>query len=83
MEGGRQRRFDVLVSQRQSVVDAIRQIGVTEVTHYRWRQKFGGLKSDCVKRLKELETENIRLRCAISDLTLDELIPHEETRENF
>jgi transposase-like protein len=77
------RQVDVLVSQGQSVADAIRQIGVTEVTYYRWRQEFGGLKSDQVKRLKELETENVRLRRAISDLTLDKLILQEAARGNF
>src|SRR5918993_174257 len=68
------RQVDVLVSQGQSVADAVRSIGVTEVTYYRWRQEFGGLKSDQVKRLKDLETENARLRRAVSDLTLDKLI---------
>ena len=77
------RQVDVLVSQGQSVADAVRQIGVTEVTYYRWRQEFGGLKSDQVKRLKELETENSRLRGAISDLTLDKLILQEAARGNF
>ncbi len=77
------RQVDVLVSQGQSVSDAIRQIGVTEVTYYRWRQEFGGLKSDQVKRLKNLEAENTRLRRAISDLTLDKLILQEAARGNF
>jgi transposase-like protein len=58
-----------LVSQGQSVADAVRAIGVTEVTYYRWRQEFGGLKTDQVKRMKELEAENARLRRAVSDLT--------------
>ena len=40
------------------MAEAIRSIGVSEVTYYRWRQEFGGLKSDQVKRLKDLETEN-------------------------
>jgi len=73
----------VLVSQGQSVADAIRAIGVTEVTYYRWRQEFGGLKMAQVKRLKELETENARLRRAISDLTLDKLILREAAWGNF
>jgi transposase-like protein len=77
------RQMDVLVSQGQNVGDAIRQIGVTEVTYYRWRQEFGGLRSDQVKRLKELETENGRLRRAVSDLTLDKLILREAARGNF
>jgi putative transposase len=77
------RQVDVLTSQGQSAADAIRSIGVTEVTYYRWRQEFGGLKSDQVKRLKELETENARLRRAVSDLTLDKLILQEAARGNF
>ena len=76
------RQVDVLVSQGQSVADAVRSIGVTEVTYYRWRQEFGGLKSDQVKRLKDLETENTRLRRAIADLTLDKLILQEAARGN-
>jgi putative transposase len=77
------RQVDVLTSQGQSVADAIRSIGVTEVTYYRWRQEFGGLKSDQVKRLKDLELENARLRRAVSDLTLDKLILREAARGNF
>jgi putative transposase len=76
------RQVDVLVSQ-QNIADAIRQIGVSEVTYYRWRQEYGGLKTEQVKRLKELETENARLRKAISDLTLDKLILQEAARGNF
>ena len=56
------RQVDVLTSQGQSVAEGIRSIGVSEVTYYRWRQEYGGLKSDQVRRLKELETENNRLR---------------------
>ena len=77
------RQVDVLVSQGQPVVDAIRQIGVSEVTYYRWRQEYGGLKLDQVRRLKELETENSRLRKAVSDLTLDKLILQEAAKGNF
>ena len=77
------RQVDVLVSQGQNIADAIRQIGVSEVTYYRWRQEYGGLKTDQVKRLKELEQENNRLRRAVSDLTLDKLILQEAARGNF
>jgi len=77
------RRVDVLVSQGQSVADAVRGIGVTEVTYYRWRQEFGGLKMDQVKRMKELEAENARLRRAVSDLTLDKMILAEAAKGNF
>ena len=77
------RRVDVLVSQGQSVADAVRGIGVTEVTYYRWRQEFGGLKTDQVKRMKELVAENARLRRAVSDLTLDKMILAEAAKGNF
>ena len=49
------RQVDVWVSQGKSVADSIRAIGVTEVTYYRWRQEYGGLRSDLVKRMKDLE----------------------------
>ena len=76
------RQVDVLVSQGQSVADAVRSIGVTEVTYYRWRQEYGGLKTDQDRRLKELETENARLRRAVADLTLDKLILREAASGN-
>lgn len=56
------------------MAEAIRSIGVTEVTYYRWRAEYGGLKGYQVKRLKELETENARLLQAVSNLTLDKMI---------
>jgi transposase-like protein len=77
------RQVDVLVSQGQNIADAIRQIGVSEVTYYRWRQEYGGLKTAQIKRLKELEQENTRLRKAISDLTLDKQILQEAAKGNF
>lgn len=77
------RQVDVLVSQGKSVADAVRDIGVTEVTYYRWRQEFGGLKSNQVKRMKDLEAENARLRRAVADLTLDKMILAEAARGNF
>ncbi len=77
------RQVDVLTAQGRTIAEAIRQIGVTEVTYYRWRNEYGGLKSDQVKRLKELEMENARLRRAVSDLTLEKLILKEAAKGNF
>jgi len=77
------RQVDVLMAQGRPVADAVRAIGVTEVTYYRWRNEYGGLKGDQVKRLKELETENSRLRRVVSDLTLDKLILAEAAKGNF
>ncbi len=72
-----------MVSQGSGVPDAIRKIGVSEVTDYRWQQEFGGLKTDQIKRLEELEAKNTRLRRAVSHLTLDKLILQEVARGNY
>jgi putative transposase len=77
------RQVDVLTTQGQTVAEAVRTIGVTEVTYYRWRQEYGGLKGDQVKRLKDLEAENARLRKAVSDLTLEKLILKEAASGNW
>ncbi len=77
------RQVDVLHNQGITMADAIRQISVSEVTFYRWRKEYGGLKADQLKRLKALEKENQRLRRAVSDLTLDKLILTEASRGNF
>ena len=77
------RQVDVLLSQGRPVAEAIRSISVTAFAYYRWRKEFGGLKIDRVKRLKDLETENARLRKAIADLTLDKLILKEAASGNW
>jgi transposase-like protein len=68
------RQVEVLAAQGKAVAEAVRSIGVAEQTYCRWRAEFGGLKLDQVKRLKELERENARLRKAVSDLTLEKVI---------
>jgi putative transposase len=77
------RQVGVLHSQGMTISVAIREIGVSEVTYYQWRKEYGGMKADQLKRLKELEKENERLRRAVSDLTLDNLILKGAGRGNF
>ena len=77
------RQFEVLTAQGKSIAEAARSIGVSEQTYSRWRADYGGVKMDLVKRLKELETENARLRRAVSDLTLDKMILTEAARGNY
>ncbi|GAB0120102.1 transposase [Acidisoma sp. 7E03] len=77
------RQVDVPTAQGKSIAEAVKTIAVTETTYFRWRAEYGGMKSDQVKRLKELEIENARLRRAVSDLTLDKLILSEAARGNF
>jgi len=77
------REAEVALSTGQSVVQVCRTLGITEQTYYRWRNEYGGLKIDQVKRLKELERENSRLKRAVADLTLDKLILKEAAEGNF
>ena len=77
------RQVEVLTSQGRSIAEAVKTISVTETTYFRWRAEYGGLKSDQVKRLKDLELENARLRRAVADLTQDKLILTEAARRNF
>ena len=77
------RHVDVLIAQGRPVAEAVRSIGVTQFTYYRWRREYGGLKADQVKRLRELAKENERLRKAVSDLTLEKLILREAASGNF
>jgi transposase-like protein len=76
------RQVDVLAAQGKGIADAVRAIGTTEVTYYWWRKEYGGLKTDQVRKLKELEAENDRLRRAVSDLTLDNMVLVEAVRGN-
>lgn len=68
------READVLLSQGINVSQVCKRIGVSDQTYYRWRKTYGGMKVDQAKRLKELETENARLKRAVADLTVDKLI---------
>lgn len=77
------RQADVLIAQGSKIPDVVRTIGVTQVAYYRWRREFGGLQMDQVRRMKELEQENQRLRTAVSDLTLDKMILVEAAKGNF
>jgi putative transposase len=80
---GKLRQVEVMTGQGKLVADAVRVIGVTEATSYRWRAEYGGLKLDQVKRLKVLEQENGRLRRAVADLTLEKLVLKEAASGNF
>ena len=77
------READVLLSQGQPVGEVCRRIGVSEQSYDRWRKEYGGLKVEQARRLKDLEQENIRLKRAVADLTLDKLILKEAMEGNF
>ena len=77
------RQAEVLSSQHKSVSEICREIGVSENTYYRWRKVYGGMGVDQARRLKELKRENSRLKTAVADLTLDNLILKEASEGNF
>ena len=77
------READVLLSQGATVADVVKALEVSEVTYYRWRKEYGGMKVAQAKRLRELEKENARLRKAVADLTLDKLILAEAAKGNY
>ena len=80
---GKLREVEIVLGQGGTTAEACRRIAVSEQTYYRWRKEYGGLKTDQARRMKDLEKENLRLRRAISDLTLDKLILQEAARGNF
>lgn len=63
--------------------DACRKIGITLQTYYRWRKEFGGLQIDQARRLKELESENNKLKKLVADLALDNSVLKEINKGNF
>jgi transposase-like protein len=65
------REAEVLLSQGQTVTQASKQLSVSEQTYYRWRKEYGGMRTSQVRRLKDLEKENVRLKKLVADLALD------------
>jgi len=77
------REAEVLLGRGKKVPEVVKELGIHEVTYYRWRKEYGGMRVNQMKRLKELEQENARLRKAVSDLTLDKMILQEAAKGNF
>lgn len=77
---GKLREVEIVLGQGGTAAEACRRIAVSAQTYYWWREEYGGLKTDQARRMKDLEKENLRLRRAISDLTLDKLILQEAAR---
>ncbi len=66
-----------------SVPEVARRLGISEATFHRWRKQYGGMKADAMKRLKELESENARLKKIVADQAVDISILKEVSRKNF
>jgi putative transposase len=74
------REAEVLISQGKTIPEVAKALGISDVTYYRWRKEYGGLRTDQAQRLKELETENNRLKRLVADLSLDNAIIKEALR---
>ena len=80
---GRLRQAEVLLAEGRDLDIVLREIGATKNTFYRWRKEYGGMKMDQARRLKDLETENARLKRAVAELTVDNQILKEVSRGKF
>jgi transposase-like protein len=76
------REAEVLLSQGQTVAQASKQLGVSDQTYYRWRREFGGMRTSQVRKLKDLEKENVQLKKLVADLSLDNAILKEAISGN-
>ncbi len=77
------REAEVELARGRTVAQVCKRLGITEQTYYRWRKEYGGVRTDQVKRLKELEKQNVRLKRVVADLTLDNAILKEAAYPNF
>lgn len=76
------RQVEILLSQGKTAGEACRQIGVSEQTYYRWRREYGGMEIEQLRRLKDLEQENVRLKRVVADQALDIAILKEAAKPN-
>ena len=80
---GKLREAELLLGQGTDIGEAVRKLGISQQTYYRWQKEYGGMRVDQARRLKELETENSRLKKLVADLSLDNAILKESLRGNF
>ncbi len=77
------READRLLGEGMELPEVTKQLEVSEATYHRWRAQYGGMKADDVKRLKELETENARLKRIVADKELEVVALKEIARGNW
>jgi len=77
------REAELLLSKGLAIGEVSRQLGIAQLTYYRWRKEYGGMRVDQAKRLKELETENTQLKKLVADLSLDKAILKETLRGKY
>ncbi len=74
---------DAMLNAGKSVAEVVQHLGVSEQTYYRWKNQYGGMKSEEAKRLKELEVENARLKKLLAEAELDKAMLKEIASGNW
>jgi transposase-like protein len=77
------RQVEVAVASGKTTAQACKEAAITEQTYYRWRKEYGGLQVDQVRRLKELEQENAKLKRLVAELSLAKLVLKDIASGNF
>lgn len=77
------RNVEIMVAQGKTVQECCRELGFAEQTYYRWRSKYGSMKTSDAKHLKKLEQENARLKKLVADLSVDNAILKEVVEGKF
>ena len=80
---GMLREAEIALAKGMTVGQISRQFSISEQTYYRWRKQYGGMKISQAKRMKDIERENIRLKKAVAELTLDKVILKEALEGNY
>jgi transposase-like protein len=77
------RDADTALATGASVEQICKQLEISQATYHKWRNQYGGIKADEMKRLKELERENARLKKIVADQAVDISILKEVAKGNF
>ena len=80
---GHLRQAEIWTSEGKTIIEAVRELGISEQTYYRWRKEYGGMEVSQARRLKDLEQENGRLKRLVADQALDISILKEVSTGNF
>jgi putative transposase len=79
----RLREIDVMTTNGRSLLEACKQIGISDKSYYRWRKIYGGLRVDQARKFKEIEAENARLKKLVAELSLREAMLKEVVKGNY
>ena len=77
------RQAEIWISEGKTIIEAVRELGISEQTYYRWRKEYGGMEVSQARRFKDLEQENGRLKRLVADQALDISILKEVSTGNF